>query len=81
ILNKINFNDGLKLLVTFFSVNSFVAFLIHHKIIGVVRMYVKIDINSLPSVYLYMMSIMFIVFTISAFLSIPIKYINKILSK
>lgn len=81
IFTRVNFSEGFKLIVAFFSVNSFVAFLIHHQIIVVLGMYVKIDINSLPSVYLYMISIIFVVFTISAFLSIPIKYINKIVSK
>ncbi|WP_379933138.1 acyltransferase family protein [Enterobacter sichuanensis] len=64
--------------ILFFSGNSFVAFLIHHKIIGVLSMYVKINYSDIIAVYIYMMSLLFVVFSISYFLSKPLKYINKI---
>ncbi|MGS8051842.1 acyltransferase family protein [Escherichia marmotae] len=81
VLNKIRFYDGVMGGVSFFSATSFVSFLIHHKIIGVMGMYVKIDVKNLPALYLYMISILFSVFAISSLLSIPIKHINNAIGK
>ncbi|MEG8135550.1 acyltransferase [Escherichia marmotae] len=81
ILTKIKFSNDIMSIVKFFSATSFIAFLIHHKIIDVVKMNVNININNIPALYLYMVTILFSVFIIASLLSIPIKYINNVFGK
>ena len=80
-INKLGVKENIRFIVYFFSANSFVAFLVHHKVIGVLGMYVKVNPVNAPAVYIYMISVMLIVFTIAYFLSIPLKNINKIFAK
>lgn len=70
--------DELDKIVMFFSSNSFVAFLIHHKMIGVLSMYVKVDYTNTIAVYIFMLSVIFAVFSISYFLSKPLKLVNGV---
>ncbi|HFI5286658.1 TPA: acyltransferase family protein [Citrobacter freundii] len=74
----IKFNDGILSIINFFSVNSFVAFLIHHKIIYLSVLFVKPIPASYTATYLYLYAIILIVFSISYFLSKPINSITKI---
>lgn len=80
-LSRIKFSDGIMSIVRFFSATSFVAFLVHHKIIDVIKMNTNININNLPALYLYMVTILFSVFIVAAFLSIPLRYINNVIGK
>lgn len=81
VLTKIKFSDGIMFIIRFFSGTSFIAFLIHHKVIDVIKMNVNININNPPALYLYMVTILFVVFIIAAFLAIPINRINLAISK
>ncbi|MEG5391933.1 acyltransferase [Enterobacter hormaechei] len=63
-------------IISFFSSLSFVAFLIHHKIIGTLSSYLKINYHNEIAVYIYMFTVIFTVFTLAYFVSKPLKHIN-----
>ncbi|HEF0029066.1 TPA: acyltransferase [Citrobacter freundii] len=74
----IKLNDGILSIINFLSANSFIAFLVHHKIIYLSVLLVKPIPASYTATYLYLYIIILMVFSIAYFLSKPINAITKI---
>lgn len=74
--SKLKVCDSIYDVIAFFSASSFIAFLIHHKIIGIYSLHVHVDYKNHVAVYLYMCSVLLTVFVLSYFISKPLKYVN-----